>query len=172
MTLAQLIRSTMTLANGPARFRTNPISDRRTLIKYVPYLVTKSVLFQFNVFALSDRAEYSVNLFFNGLDIRKDPFPNSFYMKYKGEMFYANIFDISKANVTVRCSCRDFRFVWSWYNREQKALFGPNPLPYTRKTSTRPSPNPRHIPGLCKHTFHCARDLQDMGLLKGMGRRP
>lgn len=50
----------------------------------------------------------------------------------------------------VRCQCEDFRYMWSYYDKTNKALIGTF-IPYIRKTDNYPVKNPDKLPGLCKH---------------------
>jgi DNA gyrase subunit B len=58
--------------------------------------------------------------------------------------------DANSNPCAVYCSCMDFRFRWSWYLKKVGSLAaGRKPIPYTRKTTTRPSVNPLKVPGMC-----------------------
>lgn len=64
----------------------------------------------------------------------------------------------------VRCQCDDFRFMWSYYDKQNKALIG-QVKPYVRKTTTYPERNPTHVPGLCKHLLALIKMLSEGGIL-------
>lgn len=69
--------------------------------------------------------------------------------------------------VAVYCSCSDFRFRWSWWLREIGSLAaGRKPIPYTRKTKTRPPVNPQEIKGVCKHLYMATLELKKRGIMK------
>lgn len=68
--------------------------------------------------------------------------------------------------VQARCSCHDYYFMWQYYNRQEKALFGKAFPKYIRKTDHLPERNPDHVPGLCKHLIVLVDKLAKAGLLK------
>lgn len=80
--------------------------------------------------------------------------------------YYLERISMSKHKCQVRCSCRDFYFTWQWWDRSNKALFGPNFPKYVRKTTTWPERNPGHYPGLCKHLMGFVEQLKNSGLLR------
>ncbi len=61
-------------------------------------------------------------------------------------------------------NCPDFQFRFSWEDRAQQALYGGPPKVYTRKTPPpplgRPEVNPEFIPGICKHLYDFAKQLE------------
>lgn len=61
-------------------------------------------------------------------------------------------------------NCPDFQFRFSWEDRAQQALYGGPPKVYIRKTPPpplgRPEVNPEFIPGICKHLYDFAKQLE------------
>lgn len=70
-------------------------------------------------------------------------------------------------DVRVRCSCKAFYFYYSYWDKQNQTLSGPNPTPYVRKTTYLPEKNPRHIPGICKHLVRLAIVLRNEKLIQG-----
>lgn len=68
--------------------------------------------------------------------------------------------------VQIRCSCPDFRFTWAEWDKKEGALSGRNFPRYVRKTTTRPSRNPKKAPGLCKHLFNLVERLKREKILE------
>lgn len=64
----------------------------------------------------------------------------------------------------VRCQCKDFYFMWSYYDQKNKALVGTH-KPYIRLTDTYPERNPTHSPGLCKHLLVFIKKLVDTKII-------
>lgn len=62
------------------------------------------------------------------------------------------------------CNCRDFEFRWAKWLSAEKALIGPAPV-YNRKTLDRPSMNPNHAAGLCKHLWCFINYIKNSDLL-------
>ena len=64
----------------------------------------------------------------------------------------------------VRCNCPDFQFRFAWEDRGKQALYGGPPKSYVRKTPDppigRPYVNPEQIPGICKHLYDFAKQLE------------
>ena len=76
-----------------------------------------------------------------------------------GEPFFMKPASESINPVQVRCSCPFFRFAWSYWDKQEKALSGPAFAAYIRKTTTRPEVNSQHLPGICKHLIGLAARL-------------
>lgn len=67
------------------------------------------------------------------------------------------------SGVTV-ANCKDYIFTWAWYNYYNgHCLYGTPPKPY-KKLTNRPSRNPNHMPGICKHIFHAWEYLRNSGM--------
>lgn len=73
---------------------------------------------------------------------------------------------MTEDKVQVRCECLDFQHRYSWQDQGKGGLFGGNPIPYTRKTTTRPKVNPKNFVGLCKHLKEMNRRLEGLGVVK------
>lgn len=65
-----------------------------------------------------------------------------------------------KSNVKVRCGCLDFYFRFAAWDQRDKALTGPPPEPYRRRTDTYPPVNPQKLSGLCKHIMSLVAELK------------
>jgi hypothetical protein len=71
-----------------------------------------------------------------------------------------------KSNVKVRCGCLDFYFRFSVWDQRDKALNGPPPAPYHRKTDTYPPVNPSELSGVCKHIIALVEYLTKQKLIR------
>ena len=67
-------------------------------------------------------------------------------------------------DVRVTCDCLDFRWRFSLWNSKNKALLGPPPEQYQKKTN-RPPQNPQQLPGMCKHLLRLVHYLDDEGVI-------
>lgn len=85
-------------------------------------------------------------------------------IEYKNQKYYFRKPSLFKNPVKVRCNCPDFQFRFSWEDRAQQALYGGPPKVYIRKTPPpplgRPEVNPEFIPGICKHLYDFAKQLE------------
>lgn len=110
---------------------------------------------------------YKTQLVFKGIRLSNDqselfPFP---YYNDKG-MLIGYLPQLTVENeIMSRCSCDDYRWMWHFWNKKEKALLGPV-IPYVRKTTTYPERNPDHIPGLCKHQLGLIKKMIEQGLMK------
>lgn len=74
-------------------------------------------------------------------------------------------FSVGNALCKVRCSCKNYEFCYAHNNDTIDAHYGALPPAYQRKTTTRPSPNPYHLPGMCKHILLLAQYLQQNNII-------
>lgn len=77
-----------------------------------------------------------------------------------GKTYYIQPIDLNNHNVKVRCNCLDFYHRFAHYNHSDKSIVGRAPVPYQRKTTTRPEVNPDHVPGMCKHLIKVVERLR------------
>lgn len=71
-----------------------------------------------------------------------------------------------KNEVMVRCSCPDFRWRFSHWDRVDGSLYGRGPRVYHARL--RPgSSNPKEMPGMCKHLMKMAKIMADSGVFGG-----
>ena len=124
------------------------------------------MLIEGEVFPVTGTRPYKVSIQLYGMELRDardrtHPMPLRFQ---DGTTKYAAQFSYASTPVQVRCTCPDFRFVWSWWDNSVQSLLGP-PKRYTRKTTTRPEANPPHAPGLCKHLIEFSLRLNQEGII-------
>lgn len=92
---------------------------------------------------------------------------------YSTIITFMNVADVKSlpsldtSTVRVRCSCQDFYFCYSYWNKQNKALAGGLVRPYQRKTTNRPERNPHHIPGVCKHLIRQFITMRTSKLVAG-----
>jgi hypothetical protein len=150
MNLIELYDSTKSLSMRRADYGQNSDWNLKAVI---PFQGTKTLLFQAQCFGETVHGEHIVNIQFSGLKYVDEPKDADVKeIEYKDEKYYVQRPTLH-TNCTVRCSCPDFYFTWSYWNFKNKALFGNLPKKYVRKTTTRPERNPKHVPGICKHIF-------------------
>lgn len=82
-----------------------------------------------------------------------------------GKKFFVEPVPFNTTNVAVSCNCPDYIMRFAYTNAENNCHVGPLPKQYVRKTTDRPSANPNHVPGMCKHLLKMSEDLQRTGLL-------
>lgn len=139
--------------------------------KPIPYRGTSSVLFSALIKGVSQYPDtHKCTIMFSGLKFAKEPFKGCIDVEYKGTMYYVEKPSLNKTTIRVRCSCKDFYFVFSYWDYVNRAILGPKPKKYTRKTPPpsqggRPYVNPDKIPGLCKHVFQFLRYLKSKGYI-------
>lgn len=155
MNLVELLESSKKVANW--RETGYGQNTNWVLKSVIPFVGTKTILFQAECFGQTVDATHVTQIQFSGITFF-DTLPedgeheNIKEIDYKGETYYYVKPDIN-TQCTVRCSCPDFVYRFAWYNFKHKALFGAMPKKYKRKTKTRPPVNPGHHPGMCKHIF-------------------
>lgn len=165
-----------------ARWRGKPTnhvsSTTRVLDRTIPFAGTKTLLMQFNHRGLTqENVTHRIQLNFQGLRVlREDQIntpaeralargKNFFKTKWKGNNFFVEKPTI-ETKVRVRCSCLDSFMRWNWWNFEEGTAFGPKPRKYIRKTKDRPSVNPEHNFGICKHEVNSFLLMETSKLLK------
>lgn len=79
---------------------------------------------------------------------------------------YIELLKVNQHPIRIFCGCQWFKWACEWYLAKAGAL-APNrkARPYIRKTTTRPSPNPKRLPCLCKHGYQMALELRSRGVL-------
>jgi hypothetical protein len=150
----------------------------------IPFVGTKSVLFQFSHSGLTeDNKIHRIHLQFFGLRVfREDQInttaleamvrgKNFFKAKHKGDTFFVEKPSVVTP-VRVRCTCSDAFFRWNWYNFDHKAAFGSRPRKYQRKTRDAPPVNPGHEAGVCKHMINSLMAIESDGKIKPGTRSP
>lgn len=143
-----------------------------TLHRPIPYRGTASLLFQATIEGVTQYPDkHKTILMFSGLKFAKEPFKGCIDVEYKGHVYYVEKPSLNKTTIRVRCSCKDFYFCFSLWDYLQRAIVGPKPKAYKRKTPPpsqggKPYVNPKHIPGYCKHTFWLLQYLKAKGYVK------
>lgn len=139
------------------------------LVDIIPNRIAKLITFRFRVKSVSRINEgYNVWLQFYNVEFSDTPTSSNCAKivdkETKKPLYFEKISLVNSKNqnyVRVRCSCKDFRFRFSWEDKAAGALYGGKPASYTRKPgSTRPEVNPEHIPGMCKHIWQAAKSLE------------
>lgn len=102
------------------------------------------------------------------LRVKFDPSKNDTNVEFTasdGKTYYIQPINLTNHDVKVRCNCLDFYHRFAHYNHNDRSIVGRAPIPYRRKTTTRPEVNPDHVPGMCKHLIKVVETLQGRGLI-------
>lgn len=152
---------------SPSR-RAYSSSGSREMESVIPYPKMKSVLFQFSSLGVTVAGTHNINIMFSGLNVTDKEMPLDDYLliNYRGKQFWVEKPDLITTPSTVRCSCADFYFTFGYWNWTARALFGPKPRPYKRKTFNRPPRNPGKHAGMCKHIFNALLLMQTSGWVR------
>jgi hypothetical protein len=113
-------------------------------IKINEFPGTKQVQVDADVFSKRTDNHYHAAIFFYGVEAGQKPSYNY-------------------SPVRVSCSCPSYYFYFSYWNKVANAHARRPLRPYTRKTADRPSPNPKQLPGLCKHLIALGELLLNSG---------
>jgi len=169
---------------SPGRKKPKP-SGLRTLKNLVPYVGTKSVLFQFlHVGVTLPHMSYQTDLMFSDVEFSHDR--NQVNMSewveivYKNNRVFMRKIDLRKNRIKVRCACPDFYFTFAYWDFKKGALFGSQPKRYVRKTIWNPTAPPGHRgypprnpgehPGMCKHIANSIELAQQNNWIIGYPR--
>ena len=148
-------------------------SPKMGLTGVIPFKGTNSVLFQGFAYGLTQKSIHKQNILFSGVTILTE-LPNNdksllmdyFELKYRNQVYYIEKIDPKKHYVANRCSCADYFFTFAWYNHKKGCLYGSQPRPYHRKTTTIPPRNPQEFVGICKHLWNFYSFLRASGYTK------
>lgn len=135
----------------------------------------KMLMFKTEVMSSSGDIPYQCFIQFKGVEYTQDP--------PKGDVSFVPVQIIDKEEETgkalwwykkpsmlktpvmIKCTCSDFRFRWSKYLFDVKALIG-NWQRYEKVPgSTHPSVNPNQSLGVCKHLYSMAEALKNSGVV-------
>lgn len=143
-----------------------PKSGLRTLKNIVPYVGTKSALFQFlHVGVTLPYMNYQTDIMVSGVEFTNDESEANLQdwveIIYRDKSVFMKKIDLTKNQFRVRCACPDFYFTFAYWDFQKGALFGSQPKRYIRKTIWNPTApvgqrghpprNPGKYPGMCKH---------------------
>lgn len=166
LTLQKLIQSTK-----KARRHTNPVK-KVSIVEMKPVPRTKQLIIKAQSLGTSSNTIYNTSIVAHGVEYKDEQSKEAPLTVSLGNGDYKFIEQLSLSNthVSIRCSCKDFYFMWSHWNKEEHSLMG-RPFPkYKRKTPAppegRPYVNPGEYPGLCKHLQVLVDKLNKEGLIK------
>ena len=167
MNLQTLYRNSTSIS--PYRSHYRMPGDPSYLEEVVPNLNTSEICFVFNNAGVTEPTNHLTFISFLNSKITDEEQPeNTHYsFSYDGKLYWVQKHKLTNT-VRVNCSCSDFYFTFAWYNWQKRCLFGKKPLPYVRKTVTRPERNPQHLPGMCKHIYWNLIDLYELDILQQM----
>ena len=112
------------------------------LTNVLPFVGTKTLLFQGDCRGETESPNtHVVNIQFSGLEYSDTPTEKDDFKKidYKGEDYYVRKPDLH-TNCTIRCSCSDFTYRWSYADWLKRVLFGSKPKKYIRRVGAKPRP--------------------------------
>jgi hypothetical protein len=145
-----------------------------TLDRIIPFAGTDSALFQLSMDGVTEDTRHRVNILCRRIMVqttkptRKQEKADFIQVDDKdGITYWVEEPNASTDLVKIRCTCKDYYFVWGWWNFKDNAMFGRQQRPYRRKTPApprgKPYVNPKKLPGLCKHVYHAVKHLQRRG---------
>lgn len=169
-TFRDLYRSTIKVSETRRSY-----SDSKAIrrVAIVPLKGTRSALFQYEHYGLTDQALHQVNILFSDLDVFTEDELESKYgyieTEHKGKLYYIQRPDLVKTPCKIRCNCVDFYFTFAWWDWQSHVIFGGKPRPYKRKTLNRKTlnrkpRNPGKHPGMCKHVFNTVKLMRVSGM--------
>jgi hypothetical protein len=150
MTTQQLLQNTNkvhpdSILNGRSGTGMRVVAFKKTKFKG-----TKVIEYFGTIMSQYEQRGYSTIIWFQGLkDVDKD-IPN-----------------LDKTTVRVRCSCKNFYFMFEYWNKVNNSLAGGPHKTYVRKTTTYPERNPEHLPGMCKHLVRILISMKSEKLVVG-----
>ena len=147
-------------------------ADPYGLVDIVPNFNNESITFIFDCTGLTENTNHLTFICFRNTHFISDEefqerelSEEDYYsFAYEGDLYWAKKHKMTNT-VKVNCSCSDFYYTFGYYNWRTQTLFGKKPIPYQRKTTTRPERNPQHLPGLCKHIYWCLIELYELGIM-------
>jgi len=157
--LTDLLQGKSLLGHDPGQKR------KVSILKMTPVPATKQLVIGAQAIGTS---LYTLTMSINGFDYSttKTSSTSLTVSLGNGDYLFTKPISINGAKVQVRCSCADFYFTWSYWDKQTKTLSGPAMKPYKRKTTTYPERNARHVPGACKHIIELTNRLIGLGILK------
>lgn len=169
MTLKQLAAGTLKL-----RKAINTDGLKASMIRIFPNTEDSTVFITANI---KGREKYKVSLLFDKIKVIEGSLKKKCDSKlikvlsHDKKYYCISQLSYSKHNVKVRCTCEDYRFVWSFYNKKYDALYGGPFEKYVRVTPPpskggRPRVNELKVPGMCKHIFGLVELLMNTKLGK------
>jgi len=98
--------------------------------------------------------------FLQGAEQRDDAKYNTHqFVATDGNTYYTSYGRNTSLDVKVRCTCKDFRWRFAYYNSGDNSLYGDPPDAYVSQTN-RPPANPSKTPGVCKHLIKLKKELE------------
>lgn len=160
-TIDSLVRSTLRARKG-----FNAVK-RVEILSVAPVLRTRQVLIRGQAHGQAERRLYPLLIMASQVSFsderdRKHPLEVNLG---NGERIYMEKLSATRHKVQVRCDCKDFYFMWQYWNSKESALFGGKFPKYQRKTAHYPERNPDHVPGICKHLMTLADRLGREGII-------
>lgn len=143
--------------------RLNNVSIRRLI--WTPNEASKTLMVSGP--GRDEDGEYACSIEFQGVKYLPSDSSTSTTVEIKpglGKTYYLEPLSLNTTNVKVRCDCKDFQHRFMYPNQKKRSLYG-NPIPYTRKTDTRPSVNPTNAEGICKHLLKLAVEIAKSGIV-------
>ena len=149
MTIRRLVEGTFKLRKFLNSYK------KVTIIELKPVVRNKQMLIKAQAQGQAEQRLYEISVMFSGVlysPKQSNIFPIPVDLG-QGEQMFMKLLKTDNTPVQVRCSCKDYRFTWAWYNKVNHGLFGRNFPPYVRKTNWMPERNPLKVPGVCKHVL-------------------
>lgn len=135
-----------------------------TSIQYVPFVGTKMLHVKATTQSNGNAYHQSLQFLRVGFESNNTP-ENVTFTGSDGREYNIQPIPLASHNVKVRCNCLDFYHRFAMWNFNDNSIVGRAPIPYRRKTTTRPSVNPDHVPGMCKHLLKVIDRMRSDGLI-------
>jgi hypothetical protein len=126
-------------------------------LRWMPFVSMKTLFVKGN--ARNEDRHYTTIILFKEVNY------NSQELKLKasdGKIYKFAKLSLENNNVSIRCSCPDFKWRFNYYNHLDESLFGKKRKKYEGTTGV--SANPKELPGMCKHIMATTKVLFDAGL--------
>ena len=136
-----------------------------TNVQYIPYLGTKMLHVKSTTRSNGNEYKQAVQ-FMRTVYEANDGSANITFTAADGQEYHIQPIQLTNHNVKVRCNCLDFYHRFATWNFSDNSIVGRAPIPYQRKTTTRPEVNPDHVPGMCKHLLKLMDRMRSEGLIR------
>jgi hypothetical protein len=134
-------------------------------VQFIPFLGTKFLHVKST--SRSNGNAYKQAVQFMRVDFDQEEGPNNItFTAADGRDYHMQPIILTGHNVKVRCNCLDFYHRFAAWNHQDNSIVGRAPLPYQRRTNTRPEVNPDHVPGMCKHLLKLMDELRRQGIVR------
>lgn len=131
-------------------------------VKFEPYVPSNKLIVIAEAF--SNGNVYQPMIEFNDVEFTDSGVSN--FKGTDGEEHSINKIMLSRADVSINCTCSDFKFRFAHQHYQNKSLVGEPPEQYVKVPgSNRPPVNPDNVLGACKHILALEQHLKRLGII-------